>query len=50
MQYKGAKRPLPDIGRELNVDAIVEGSISRTGGRTHVAIQLIRAANDAHVR
>jgi len=49
MQYKGAKRPLPDIGRELNVDAIVEGSISRTGGRTHVSIQLIRAANDAHV-
>ena len=49
MQYKGAKRPLPDIGRELNVDAIVEGSVSRTGGRTHVSIQLVRAANDAQV-
>ena len=49
MQYKGAKKPLPDIARELNVDAIVEGSISRTGGRTHVSIQLVRAANDAQV-
>jgi TolB-like protein/DNA-binding winged helix-turn-helix (wHTH) protein len=49
MQYKGAKKPLPDIGRELNVDAIVEGSISRTGGRAHVSIQLVRAANDAQV-
>ena len=31
MQYKGAKKSLPEIARELNVDAIVEGSVIRSG-------------------
>jgi TolB-like protein/DNA-binding winged helix-turn-helix (wHTH) protein len=48
MQYKGAHRPLPAIARALNVDAILEGSISRTGGKVHMNLQLIRADTDAH--
>ena len=48
MQYKGAHRPLPEIARALNVDAILEGSISRTNGKVHMNLQLIRADTDAH--
>ena len=33
MEYKGAKRPLPQIAKELNVDAVIEGSVLRAGDR-----------------
>ena len=49
MQYKGAHRPLPQIARELGVDAILEGTIERTADRVHMNIQLIRASSDAHI-
>jgi TolB-like protein/DNA-binding winged helix-turn-helix (wHTH) protein/Tfp pilus assembly protein PilF len=49
MQYKGAKKGLPEIARELNVDAIVEGSISRSGRRVRVTAQLIQASTDQHL-
>ena len=49
MQYKAARGPLPDIGRALNVDAIVQGSVRRSGGRVAISVQLIRAATDAHI-
>jgi TolB-like protein/DNA-binding winged helix-turn-helix (wHTH) protein/Tfp pilus assembly protein PilF len=49
MQYKGARKPLPTIARELNVDAIVEGSIIRSGPRVRVTAQLIRARTDQHL-
>ena len=49
MQYKGVKRPLPDIARELNVDGILEGSVSRVGNRVHTTVQLIHAPSDAHI-
>jgi eukaryotic-like serine/threonine-protein kinase len=49
MQYKGAKKPLPEIARELHADAIVEGSVQRSGDRVRVTAQLIRAATDKHV-
>jgi eukaryotic-like serine/threonine-protein kinase len=49
MQYKGAKKPLPIIARELHADAIVEGSVQRSGGRVRVTAQLIRAATDKHL-
>jgi TolB-like protein len=49
MRYKGAKKALPAIARELNVDAIVEGSVSRSGSRVRVTAQLIRASTDQHV-
>jgi TolB-like protein/DNA-binding winged helix-turn-helix (wHTH) protein len=49
MQYKNVHRPLPQIARELGVDGILEGSVSRTGNRVHVRTQLIHAATDTHV-
>ena len=49
MQYKGARKPLGDIARALNVDGILEGSISRSNGNVHMTLQLIRADTDAHV-
>ena len=49
MQYKGVKRPLPDIARELNVDGILEGSVSRVGNRVHTTVQLIHAPSDTHI-
>jgi TolB-like protein/DNA-binding winged helix-turn-helix (wHTH) protein/Flp pilus assembly protein TadD len=49
MGYKGARKPLPQIARELNVDAVIEGSIMRSGGRVRVTAQLIEAAVDKHL-
>lgn len=49
MQYKGAKRPLPEIARKLGVDGILEGSVERKGNRVHMTVQLIYAPTDAHV-
>lgn len=49
MQYKGARKPLPEIARELNVDAIVEGSVQRFGERVQITVQLIYAPTDRHL-
>src|ERR1700733_6914375 len=49
MQYKGAKKGLPEIARELNVDAIVEGSAIRSGKRVRITAQLIQAHTDQHL-
>jgi len=49
MQYKGAKKPLPEIARELQVDVILEGSVLRSGDRVRVTAQLIEAATDRHL-
>lgn len=49
MQYKGVRRPLRDIARELGVDGIVEGSVERSGNRVHMTVQLIYAVSDTHV-
>jgi adenylate cyclase len=43
MQYKGVHKPLPDIARELNVDAVVEGSVERAGSRVRITARLIGA-------
>ncbi|HET9326000.1 MAG TPA: protein kinase [Candidatus Eisenbacteria bacterium] len=48
MLYKGSKKSLRDIGRELHVDVVVEGSVARAGDRVRIAAQLIRAETDAH--
>jgi tetratricopeptide (TPR) repeat protein len=49
MRYKDTDKPLPEIGRELNVDAVVEGSVLRAGDRVRVTAQLIHAATDQHI-
>jgi serine/threonine-protein kinase len=48
MQYKGVHKPLPQIARELHVDAVVEGSVTRheKNGRVRVTAQLIDASTD----
>ncbi len=49
MQYKGARKSLPQIARELNVDAVIEGSVLRSGNRVRIAAQLIHGATDQHL-
>src|SRR5258705_3090510 len=44
MQYKGARKPLPEIARELNVDAVLSGSVMRSGERVRITVQLVHAA------
>jgi len=48
MHFKDTRAPLPEIAKALGVDAIVEGSVIREGGRVRVHAQLIRAATDEH--
>ena len=43
MQYKGVDRPLPEIARELNVDAVVEGTVYQVGENVRIRLQLIDA-------
>jgi TolB-like protein/DNA-binding winged helix-turn-helix (wHTH) protein/Tfp pilus assembly protein PilF len=49
MRYKGSGKSLPEIARELNVDAMVEGTVQRSNGRVRVTAQLIHAATDTHL-
>jgi TolB-like protein/DNA-binding winged helix-turn-helix (wHTH) protein/Tfp pilus assembly protein PilF len=49
MQYKGTHKSLSQIARELNVDAVVEGTILRSGDRIRITAQLIRAPMDKHL-
>jgi eukaryotic-like serine/threonine-protein kinase len=44
--YKGTKKTLPEIARELRVDAVVAGSVERSGDRVRITAQLIEAATD----
>lgn len=48
MRFKNPQISLPEIGRTLRVDAIVEGSVARVGNRIRVTAQLVRAASDEH--
>jgi TolB-like protein/Tfp pilus assembly protein PilF len=49
MQYKRANKSLPRIAEELGVDAVVEGTVARSGGRVRVTAQLIHALTDRHL-
>ncbi len=49
MRYKKASKPLPEIARELSVDAVVEGTVMRSGNRVRVSAQLIHAPTDRHL-
>jgi serine/threonine protein kinase len=49
MRYKGMDKSLPQIAEELNVDAVVEGSVLRAGQRVRITAKLIHAATDTHV-
>jgi len=49
MVYKGARKPLPQIARELNVDAVLEGTVLRSGDHVRITAQLIEASTDKHL-
>lgn len=49
MQYKDAKKSLPQVAKELKVEAVVEGSVMRSGDRVRITAQLIQASTDKHL-
>jgi TolB-like protein/DNA-binding winged helix-turn-helix (wHTH) protein/Tfp pilus assembly protein PilF len=49
MAYLGSHKSAPQIARELGVDALVEGSVARSGNHVRITTQLIRAASDRHL-
>src|SRR3984885_11374087 len=49
MGYKGARKPLPQIARELNGDAVVEGTVLHSGNQVRITAQLIEASTDKHL-
>src|SRR6267378_2925964 len=48
MHFKGTRESVPAIGKELNVDAVIEGSVVRSGDKIRISVQLIRADTDEH--
>jgi TolB-like protein/DNA-binding winged helix-turn-helix (wHTH) protein/Tfp pilus assembly protein PilF len=46
VRYKGATKSIKDIGRELNVDAVVEGTVTHSGNRVRITAQLIQVSTD----
>jgi serine/threonine-protein kinase len=49
MRYKGTNKALPEIARELGADALIEGSVMRSGSRIRITAQLIYAPSDKHL-
>ena len=49
IQYKGTTKIVPQIGRELGVDALVEGTVERAENRVRIRVQLIECATDRHL-
>ena len=49
MMYKGTRKPLAEIARALNVDAVVEGSVLRSGDQVRITAQLIQVPADKHL-
>jgi TolB-like protein/DNA-binding winged helix-turn-helix (wHTH) protein len=49
IHYKGTKKTIPEIARELNVDAIIEGSVIQADGRVRITAQLLQAAPEKHL-
>ncbi|MFZ0953756.1 MAG: winged helix-turn-helix domain-containing protein [Candidatus Sulfotelmatobacter sp.] len=49
VQYKGTKKPLPEIARELNVDVLVEGTVLRSGNHLRITANLLQASPEKHL-
>jgi len=49
MLYKGTRKPLPQIAADLRVDAVVEGTVTRSENRVRITAQLIEAGTDRHL-
>src|SRR5262249_47747492 len=50
MRFKGSRKPLSEIAQELKVDAVIEGSVQRAGGRVKISARLIQVANETLLR
>lgn len=49
IRYRGQSKAVPEIARELNVDAVIEGAVQRDAGRVRISAQLIRGSTDEHL-
>jgi hypothetical protein len=49
MQYKGSRKTVPEIARELDVDAVIEGTVLRSGDHLRITLNLIRARPEMHL-
>jgi TolB-like protein/DNA-binding winged helix-turn-helix (wHTH) protein/Tfp pilus assembly protein PilF len=49
MAYKGTRKPLSQIAKELNVDAVVEGTVLRVGNRIRITAELVQVSTDQHL-
>ena len=49
MHFKGSRLSVPEIARTLHVDAVIEGSVVRSGSRLRISAQLISGATDDHL-
>jgi TolB-like protein/DNA-binding winged helix-turn-helix (wHTH) protein/tetratricopeptide (TPR) repeat protein len=49
MRFRDSTKPLPAIAAELDVDAVIEGSVAHAGDRLRITAQLVRAADDRHL-
>ncbi len=49
MGYKGKSKLLPEIAQELSVEAVVEGTVARSGNRVRITAQLVHASSDQHL-
>ena len=49
MNYKGARKPLNEVRRELGVEYVLEGSVRRDGGKVRVTAQLIQLSDQTHL-
>ncbi len=49
MRYKKTSKPVDEIGRELGVDHVLEGSVRRAGDRVRITVQLIQVADQTHL-
>ncbi len=49
MQYKSTKKLIPEIARELNVDALIEGTVLQDGDQVRITVQLLRAKPEEHL-
>src|SRR5260370_40473185 len=49
MQYKGSKKTVPEIAGDLNVDAVIEGTVLRSGNHLRITVNLIQARPEMHL-
>ena len=49
MRFKGTKKPLQEVARELQVDALVEGTVARSGDRVRITANLVQASPERHL-